>query len=111
VRALEILAAHAEAQRAALRQGLRRRRRHERLAGDLAHERVGRRRRQAEQRGVAKEFTPIDQVIGELALQSGDENVLVSLAHGSASRRPAGRRQVSAGVAVLSTAPAQARRG
>ena len=93
VRALEVLAPHADAEHAALRQGLRRGRRDERLAGHLAHEGIGGRRRHAQQHRVAHELSPVDQAIGELALEGGDQDVLVSVARGGSLRRPAGRRQ------------------
>src|SRR5205823_8879221 len=39
---------------------------------------------------VTHELAPVDQPVHELALQGGNEDVLVRLAHGRTLRRPAG---------------------
>ena len=82
VRVLHVLTAHADAERAALgRRALRPRLADEPLARDRADGRVGRRRRQAEERRVAKEFAAVDLTLGELALEGGDGGMLAGVCH------------------------------
>ncbi len=106
VRALEILAAHAEAQRAAAWEVLRGRRRHQRLAGDAAGERVGGGGRHSQEGRVAEELTAVDLPLDELTLEPGDQDVLVIVIHRRfLPARGGERRKVWAAPARLSTGP------
>src|SRR4029077_11075076 len=52
------------------------------LARDTGHEGIGGWRRHAEQGCVADELTTVDLALDELALQRGDEGMVVSGSHG-----------------------------
>src|SRR5688572_247763 len=101
VRALQLLAPHRDAQRAALRHRALRLR-----GGDAARPLVGGRRGDAEQRRGPQELAPVDLTVGELALQLGDVGVLAVLAHdGLPGWWPAGSLPARRLVAASSSAP------
>ena len=82
VRVLHVLAAHAEAERPALRhRALRPRLADEPLARDRADGPVGRRRRHAEERRVPEELPAIDLALGQLALEEGDGGMFPAVCH------------------------------
>ncbi len=116
VRGSQILAAHTEAQGAAAREVLRGRRRHQRLAGNAAGERIGGGGRHSEKGRVAEKLAAVDLPLDELTLQGGDEGVLADLAHRRHLQSPQGGDSVGAARGVVNRAsgrsvPAQTSRG
>ena len=81
VRALEVLAPHAEPEGPALRQRLGLGGRQEPLARDLARERVGRPRGHAEEGRGPQELAAVERALRELPLERGDVRMLSAVCH------------------------------